>query len=176
MQCVVQCMIVHEWNVWTFKFIFHLSLFYFFFIFSRFNRCGMQMSCPWPCRWNTMIGSYQCIVPLHAIDKLWTTDFDVHLLWMQTKHDASLNLFFFPFFLYKDVQYANVMIGLTNAICKHCALTCYWQTLNHWPWCQFSMNAKCDASLDFSFLMEMLLQRCKCRVYSWWCKCLLEKM
>ena len=33
------------------------------------------------------------------------------------------------------------MIGLTNVICKHCALTCYWQTLNHWPRCQFFMNA-----------------------------------
>ena len=101
MQCVVQCMIVHEWNVWTFKFIFHLNLFYSSFIFSRLNKCKIQISCPWPCRWNTMI-------------------------------------------------------GLTNVICKRCALTSYWQALNHWPRCQFSMNAKCDASLDFSFLMQML--------------------
>ena len=27
------------------------------------------------------------------------------------------------------------------------------------------MNAKCDASLDFSFLMQMLLQRCKCNFH-----------
>ena len=40
-----------------------------------------------------------------------------------------------------NMQYTTVMIGLTNALCNHCAPSCYWQTLNHWPRCQFSMNA-----------------------------------
>ena len=143
MQCVVQCMIVHEWNIWTFKFIFHLNLFYSSFIFPRLNKCEMQILCPWPCQWNTMI-------------------------------------------------------GFTNVICKRCALTCYWQALNHWPRCQFSMNAKCDASLDFSFLMQMLSNKdanaifmmqmsrvgmklqslfmMLVRVFIPWCKCLFVKM
>ena len=82
--CNVSC------NVWlcknemseSFRFVFHLNLFYSSFLFPRLNKCEMQMLCPWPCRWNTMI-------------------------------------------------------GLTNAICKCCTLTCYWQTLNYWPGCQF---------------------------------------
>ena len=40
-----------------------------------------------------------------------------------------------------QMSYANAMIGLTNVICKHCALICYWQTPNYWPRCPFSMNA-----------------------------------
>ena len=38
MQCAMQCMIVHEWNGWAFKFIFHLNSFYSLF-FLGFTAC-----------------------------------------------------------------------------------------------------------------------------------------
>ena len=38
MQCIIRCMIVHEWNVRAFFWIL------FFLFFLRFNECEMQMS------------------------------------------------------------------------------------------------------------------------------------
>ena len=142
MQCVVQCMIVYEWNVWAFKFVFHLNLFYSSFIFPHLNECEMQMS------------------------------------------------------------YANAMIGLTNALCNHCAPICYWQTLDYWPRCQFSMNANkmwcksrffiSDANAswqrcncNFLFMMQMshvgmkmqsLFMMMLVHAFKLWCKCLLTEM
>ena len=94
----------------------------------------------------------------------------------------------------------NAMIGLTDMICEHCALTCYWQTLNHWPRCQFfyeckqnvmlaqifhfrckyffykNTNAKCpyDAHVFFQRCdfhdADVPCRRCGCKVYPWWCQ------
>ena len=99
MQCVMQCMIVHEWNVRAF---FFWILLFFFFIFHYLNDCEMQMS------------------------------------------------------------YENAMIGLTNALCNHCASICYWQTPDldvNFLW----MQTKCYASLDFSFPMQMLFTKMQMR-------------
>ena len=142
MQCVMQCIIVHEWNVWAFKLIFFFEFVSFLFIFPRFNKCEMQMS------------------------------------------------------------YANAMIGLTNALCNHCAPICYWQTLNYWPRCQFSMTANkmwCKSRF-FIFDANASWRRCKCNFFIYdanvpcrmkmqssfmimlvhafkpWCKCLLIEM
>ena len=141
MQCVMHCMIVHEWNVRAFKLIF-LNLFHSFFIFLRFNECEMQMS------------------------------------------------------------YENTMIGLTNALCNHYAPIYYWQTLNYWPRCQFSINANkmwCksgfsvpmqvlldkDATVIFLFMMQMshtgmkmqsLFMMMLVPTFKPWCKCLLTEM
>ena len=53
--------------------------------------------------------------------------------------------FFFSFFHFNECEmqmsYANAMIGLTNALCNHCAQICYWQTPNYYPRYPFSMNA-----------------------------------
>ena len=133
MQYVVQCMIVHEWNVWAF-------IFSSFLVFSKIQNANVM---PQLCRWNTMI-------------------------------------------------------GLTNVICEHCVLTCYWQTLNHYLDVNFLwMRTKYDASLDFSFLIQMLLDKdakkffvmqmphagmqslfmmMLVHVFKSWCKCLLTKM
>ena len=107
-----------------------------------------------------------------------------------------------------NMPYANAMIGQTNAmsqtnaLCNHCAPICYWQTLNHWPRYQFSMNANkmwCKSKF-FIFDANAFWQRCKCNflfmmqmsharmkmqslfmmmlVHSFkpWCKCLLTEM
>ena len=116
MQCVMRCMIVHEWNVRAFFWI----LFSLFF-FPYFNECEMQMS------------------------------------------------------------YADAMIGLTNVICKHCALICYWQTPNYWPRCRFSMNAnKIWCKSRFFYLrckcfFFFFLQGCECEM-SIWCTCLISEV
>ena len=140
MQCVMQCMIVHEWNVWALKLIF-FDFVSFFFIFPHLNECKMQMS------------------------------------------------------------YANVMIGLTNALCNHCALICYWQTLNYWPRCQSFMNTNkmwCksrffsmlmlldeEANAIFLIMMQMsyagmkmqsLFMMMLVRAFKLWCKYLLIEM
>ena len=133
MQCVMHCMIVHEWNVSAFK-LFFLNLFHSFFIFPRLNECEMQMS------------------------------------------------------------YANAMIGLTNALCNHCAPICYWQTLGYWPKCQFSMNAnKTWCKSRFFFISDTnvismmpmshvgietqgLFMRMPVHVFRTWCRCLLVEM
>ena len=43
--------------------------------------------------------------------------------------------FFFIFPRFNECEMhmlnANAMIGLTNALCNHCAPICYWQTLNY---------------------------------------------
>ena len=58
-----------------------------------------------------------------------------------SEHFLNSFFFFFSFFIFQmQMSYANAMIGLTNALCNHCALICYWWTLNHWPRCQSSMN------------------------------------
>ena len=141
MQCVMQCMIVHEWNVWAFK-LFFFEFVSFLFIFPRFNKCELEMSC------------------------------------------------------------ANAMIGLTNALCNHCASICYWQTLNYWPRCQSSMNANkmwcksrffiSDANAswrrckcNFLFMMQMshagmkmqsLFMMMLVRAFKLWCNCLPTEM
>ena len=87
MQCVMRCMIVHEWNVRAF------FEFFFLFFFLHFNECKMQMSYA-----NAMIGLTNVICKhcaLTAIDRLLITDLDVDFLWMQTKYDASLDFFIF---------------------------------------------------------------------------------
>ena len=75
------------------------TLFSFFWIcfipFSSFlvlpnAKCKCHVQMPWlvlPMR-------YATIVPQYAINRLLTTDLDVNLLWMQTKHDASLDFLF----------------------------------------------------------------------------------
>ena len=86
------------------------------------------------------------------------------------------------------------MIGLTNALCKHCAPICYWQTLNYWPRCQSSMNANkmlCksrffisdanaifiyDANVPCRDEMQNLFMMMLVRTFKLWCKCLLTKM
>ena len=61
----------------------------------------------------------------------------------------------------------NTMIGLTNVICKHCVLTCYWQTLNHWPRCQFFMNANKMWCKSRFFISDAnaFRQRCNCNFH-----------
>ena len=54
----------------------------------------------------------------------------------------------------------NFVTGLTNASCP----ICYWQTFNHWPRCQFSMNANkmwCKSRF-FIFNANASWQRCNC--------------
>ena len=70
------------------------------------------------------------------------------------------------------MSYANAVIGLTNALCNHCAPIYYWQTLNYWPRCQFSNECKqkCDVSLDFYFQCKCFSQWCRCEMFMW-CKC-----
>ena len=120
-----------------------------------------------------------------------------------------LNLFhsFFIFLRLNEYEmqmsYANTMIGLTNALCNHCAPICYWQTLNYWPRCQSSMNANkmwcksrffiSDANASwrrckckfFSFMMQMshvgmkmqsLFMMMLVHAFKPWCKCLLIEM
>ena len=82
-------------------------------------------------------------------------------VWLCTNEMSEhfLNSFFFFIFPRFDgcemqMSYANAMIGLTNALCNHCALTYYWQTLNYWPRCQSSMNANkmlCKSRFFFYF-------------------------
>ena len=73
----------------------------------------------------------------------------------------------------------NAMIDLTNAICNHYAPLCHWWTLNHWPRCQFFCKCKhftktkCDASLNFHFLMQMLPT--KMQKFLWY-TCLITNM
>ena len=67
---------------------FFLNLFHSFFIFPRLNECEMQMP------WLVLPMCYATIVPQYAIDRLLTTDLDINPLWMQTKHDASLDFLF----------------------------------------------------------------------------------
>ena len=70
MQCVVQCMIVHEWNVRVF--IFHLNLFHSFFIFPCFQqKCRNANVMPQLCRWNTMIGITNVICKHCALTFGW---------------------------------------------------------------------------------------------------------
>ena len=112
---------------------------------------------------------------------------------------------FSSFLVFSKIQNANVMpqlcrwntmIGLTNVICKHCALTCYWQTLNHRPRCQIFMNANemwCKSRFFISdantFCRDVMMQMslygyammrmplvgmswCKCPLGCMqWCKC-----
>ena len=86
MQCVMQYMIVHEWNVRTF---FWIPFFSSFLVLMN-AKCKCHMKMPW---W-VLPMRYATIVPQYAIDRLLTTDLDVNLLWMQTKHDASLDFLF----------------------------------------------------------------------------------
>ena len=51
----------------------------------------------------------------HANDKLRTADLDVHLLWMQTKHDASLDFWFW---------YKCFLIKMQNAISYDADVPC----------------------------------------------------
>ena len=94
------------------------EFFSFFFIFSRFNECEMQMS------------------------------------------------------------YANAMIGLTSALCNHCAPICYWQTLNYWPRYQFSMNVNKMWCKSRFFISDANAswRRCKCKFFFYDAKCLLIEM
>ena len=110
--------------------------------------------------------------------------------------------FIFPRFNECEMQmsYANAMIGLTNALCNHCAPICYLQTLNYWPRCQFSMNAnemwcesrffissanaswrrcKCKFMMQMSYAgmkMQSLFMMMLARALKLWCKCLITKM
>ena len=66
----------------------------------------------------------------------------------------------------------------TNALCNHYALICYWQTLNHWPRCQFFYECKQNVmqAQIFHFRCKcFFLQGCRCEM-SIWCTCLLSKM
>ena len=81
----------------------------------------------------------------------------------------------------------NAITDLTNTICNHYAPTCYWWTLNCWPWCQsFSVNAnilsKTWCKPKFLFFvadaptkmeMQNLFMMVLVRIFIPWCKCLL---
>ena len=66
-----------------------------------------------------------------------------------------------------QVSYANAMIGLTNALCNHCAPIFYWQTLNYWPRCQFSINANKMWCKSRFFISDAnaFWRRCKCKFF-----------
>ena len=57
--------------------------------------------------WLVLPMRYATIVPYYAIDRLLTTDLDVHFLWMQTKHDANLDFLFLMQMLFDED--ANVL-------------------------------------------------------------------
>ena len=108
MQCVMQCMIVYEWNVWAF--------FEFFSFFSSFlvlmnAKCKRHMRMPWldlPIRYATN-------VPLYAINRLLATSLDVNLLWMQTKCDANLD---FSFSMQMQFFYLWCKCSMQGCRCK----------------------------------------------------------
>ena len=103
-------MIVHEWNVRAF--IFYLNLFHSFFHLSLFPaKCRMQMLCPNyadEIPWSVLPMWYANIVPLHAIDRLLTTDLDVNFLWMPTKCYASPNFSFSMQMIFTRMQMRNI--------------------------------------------------------------------
>ena len=81
-------------------------------------------------------------------------------------HEWNIWAFFEFFFFFlssfneceMQMSYANAMIGLTNALCNHCALTAINRLLTtdltiNFLW----MQTKHDANLDFLFPMLMLL-------------------
>ena len=84
----MKCPSIHLFT-WICFILFHLSLF--------LAECRMQMLCPNyadEIPWSVLPMWYVNIMPLHAIDRLLTTDLDVKFLWMQTKCDASLDFSF----------------------------------------------------------------------------------
>ena len=158
MQCVMQCMIVYEWNVWAF--------FEFFFSFSSFlvltnAECKCHMRMPWldlPMRYATN-------VPLYAIDRLLTTGLDVNLLWMQTKCDASLD-FLFPMLMLLDED-ANAIFYLR----WKCPMQGWKCKVYSW-WCQRTYLI--EMQMSFCRDGDANVLRCKCLLMGMsWCKCFL---
>ena len=152
---------VHEWIIRAF--------------FLYFNECIMQMSYA-----NAMIGLTNALCnhcALYAIDRLLTTDLDVHFLWMQTKCYTSLDFSFsMQMLFYKDADAkcpydahvsfhrcnfhdADVPCDGANAMFIHDGASA-----RIYPWC------KC-------LLTEMEMQNvlwCKCLLMGMsWCKCFL---
>ena len=139
MQCVVQCMIVHEWNVRAFifspefvSFLFHLSLFS--------AKCRMQMLCPNyadEIPWSVLPMWYVNIVPLHAIDRLLTTDLDVKFLWMQTKCDASLDFSFLMQILFVGMSWCKCpFVGMSWCKCPFVGMSWCECPLMGMSWCK----------------------------------------
>ena len=84
MQCVMQCMIMHEWNVRAFKLIIFFWIcfipFLSFLVLTNAKcKCHMQMP------WLVLPMRYATIVPKYAIDRLVTTDLDVNFLMNASK-------------------------------------------------------------------------------------------
>ena len=140
--------------------------------------------------WLVLPMRYVTIVPHYAIDRLLTTDLGVNFLMNADKMLCKPRFFSFSCSDEWEMQmsYANAMIGLTNALCNHCALICYWQTPNYCPRCPFSMNAnKTWCKSRFLFLMQMPFIKMRMQnihmmhMFSFqgcnsWCKCLLTEM
>ena len=131
---------------------------------------------------------YATIMSRYANDKLGTTDLDVHLLWMQTKHDASLDFFF--------ISNANAFftrMQMRNVYMMHMSSfrdANFMMQMSHARVQKQSLSMMVPAHI-FNRDANVSLQRCRCKnlvvqmpsngyvmmqmllVGMSWCKCLL---
>ena len=136
MQCVMHCMIVHEWNVWVFKLIFFWICFIPFssFLVLTNAKCKCHLQMPWlvlPMR-------YATIVPQYAIDRLLITNLDVNFLWMQTKCDANLDFSFPMLMLLDEDAKCNFLFMMQMSHARMKTKSLFMMILVHEfkPWCK----------------------------------------